>query len=103
MRCCLNFALSAVAAPIAGRAHTAGIAAFPEHRLVAFLIVDRISKLIVKFKAERLSLEAHTRLICLLTLQSVPLYFVEFAVLDEASASSAENEAHVVVNAFLPQ
>lgn len=97
------FTHTAVAAPVAGEAHTAGITALPERRLVSVLVGNGIAHIVEEVKMYGFALEAHARLIRLLTLQSVALYLVEPAVLYEASSRSAENEGHVVVRALLPQ
>ena len=82
----LLFAFSAITAPIAGRAHTAGIALFPEVGLIFVLVRYGIAPTVIEVKLHRLALKAHSRLVCLLALQTVTLDFVEPVVLDEPSA-----------------
>ena len=82
----LLFAFSAVTAPVAGQAHTAGIALFTEIGLISVLVRYGIAPTVIEVKLHRLTLKAHSRLVCLLALQPITLDLVEPAVLDESPA-----------------
>lgn len=52
------FAISAIAAAVAGHFHTAGLAAFPEMGNIQLFLGDRIAPAVVELKMDRLALIA---------------------------------------------